>query len=160
MIRNVLIAATAVLMGVAANAAPVIQQHFDFVDRNFGAGDRRFALLVMRDGNREMASLVALDDNGKNVFVSFLTPLEWRRFLGSWQLARAALEANNQTMTPWSYEDSSKTSLNMMMNMYGQLGCDIETSGAVVSMFDLTKEQVPEFDAALAKISAHFDTGT
>jgi hypothetical protein len=146
------------LIGTAAHADPVIQEHFNFVDHNFGFGDRPFALSVMRDGNQELAGFVALDDKGKPVVVTFTTPEEWQRFLGVWRQAKVALEANDQTMQVWSYTDSAQTKLSMMMNIYGHLGLDIEQSGAAVSMFDLTKEQVPDFEAALTKISAHFDS--
>jgi hypothetical protein len=76
-----------------------------------------------------------------------------------WRQAKVALEANDQTIQVWSYTDSAQTKLSMMMNIYGHLGLDIEQSGAAVSMFDLTKEQVPDVEAAPAKISAHFDSG-
>jgi hypothetical protein len=64
------------LIGAAAHADPVGQEHFNFVDHNFGFGDRPFALSVMRDGNQELAGLVALGDKGKPVVVTFTTPEE------------------------------------------------------------------------------------
>ena len=147
------------LIPTAAHADPVVQEQFNFVDHNFGAGDRPFAFSVVRDGNQEFAGFIALDDKGKNVVVTFTTAEEWQRFLGVWRQAKAALEAHDQTIQLWSYTDSAQTKVGMMMNIYGHLGLDIEQSDAVVSMFDLTKEQVPDFDAALTKISAHFDSG-
>ena len=161
LIGKILIAVL-LLAPVAARADDVVQESFKFVDHNMGAGDLPYALSVMRIGNTETAALLAPDDKGKVASVTFTSPEEWNSFIAEWQKAKDAL-ASQGPFDPtkvWSYTDSEKTKLIFFLDAFSSLSFGIIQKGMGNSSFAIEKDQVPDFDAALAKVSAHFKSGT
>jgi|HubBroStandDraft_6_1064221.scaffolds.fasta_scaffold637754_2 hypothetical protein len=159
-VRGIVLAAG--LSVSAACADPVVQQSFKFIDHSIGMGDRPCGLTVLGDNGKEIATLVALDTRGKVTGVSFLSTDEWKKFLVVWDEAKVALAGGVETkhFDPqiWDYTDSTQTELSIQLTYLGLLRVNIRELGSRTCTFDIQSGQVSAFDAAVAKISARFQS--
>jgi hypothetical protein len=153
--------ALVVAFAFASPALAAINATFKFVDHNMGAGDREFGLAAMDQDGKQVAVLESLDDQGKVAGVTFLTKDQWHKFLAAWREAETALANQSETYAPetWQYIDDAGTTASILLTPFASLSFDIRQAGAGVCIFDVAKDQMPEFDKALAKITEGFDGG-